>query len=391
MSASSHMPIPSSSESSSTLSAAEISTVRKMINSSSPESRGVISSIPSSIQPLPSVPAPRRDILYLGEKRKYKSEGEAVTALASLTREKMTKKGNYSMRDGTYVLRYQCGAARRRGYSCPYTAQVRRKNSEWEVFLPQPPHHLHMHSTEPAVPSGPILSEAAKRVVLEQLKDGIKPRGTTRSLRERGLLPENGTVTSAQVTKAVYNARSYMKQQFEESEGGTGCTVASIRAFAEANSDIPADENKAFCPDYEIIPGKSYYFVFSCMRLLRENTKYKVITCDYTAAPSWLGLPLLIVGGLDEGGRFHPIVFAITSDETHRSIALVFSSIKRHAELVGCCFDPTILVADKADAFSNAYREVISGNGGKMPHRECSSSSSSSRASTHRECSSMQW
>ncbi|KAF4650621.1 hypothetical protein FOL47_001011, partial [Perkinsus chesapeaki] len=351
-------PIPSS-DFSTPLSVGEIAAVRELIGRQlgGEQNNEVLQESPNEKAPY-SLSDTRRSVLYIAEERKFQSKEEAHTYLEARSGQRMTSKGGYPTKDGTFVWRYQCSLVGKSEPECHYTAQIRRSRGEWTVCLPQPPHHRHVHRGN-AVSSRSILSEAAKTVIMDQMKARMKPRETTSSLRARELIPEEDTVTRAKLKKAVYNARAYMKRSLEKSEEGTGYTVASIRVFAEAHSETPDDQDKAFCLDYTIVPGGFFYFVFSCVRLLRENSSYNVITCDYTAAPNWLGLPLLVLGAIDSYGHFRALGFAITSDETWESVARTFRSIQRHAELLHCRFDPQVLIADRADAFSRAFRETF--------------------------------
>ncbi|EER13241.1 hypothetical protein Pmar_PMAR014290, partial [Perkinsus marinus ATCC 50983] len=156
---------------------------------------------------------------------------------------------------------------------------------------------------------------------------------------------------------AIYKLRTVAKKKRGEAILGTGSTVASIRAFCEANNKVPDDENQPYCLAFDIKIGSSFYFVFSCTRLLREGTKHQTLTCDYTSAPSWLGMPLLVMGSLDWRGHFRPIAFALTSHQTQDDVASVFCCVARSAEKIHGPFVPSVLVADAAECFTNAYKQ----------------------------------
>lgn len=64
------------------------------------------------------------------------------------------------------------------------------------------------------------------------------------------------------------------------------------------------------------------------------------------------------MGSLDWKGHFKPIAFAITSHEDQLAVGAVFHAVAQHTHKLNCAYRPSILVADSAGAFDQAYIKI---------------------------------
>ena len=84
------------------------------------------------------------------------------------------------------------------------------------------------------------------------------------------------------------------------------------------------------------------------------------LCADATYKLNWHGYPVFVIGVTDAGRHFHPISISICSNETAADFEFVFSSIKQIVEkLHNVRYNPTILVADGADAITNGFKSVF--------------------------------
>lgn len=87
----------------------------------------------------------------------------------------------------------------------------------------------------------------------------------------------------------------------------------------------------------------------------------KTICIDATYKLNWMGFPLIILGTVDRLKRFHPLLYACTSNETTENYMFVFESARNGIATHFECdeFAPSTLIADGADQITNAFFDIF--------------------------------
>ena len=101
--------------------------------------------------------------------------------------------------------------------------------------------------------------------------------------------------------------------------------------------------------------------LFTTKRLISLMSLASNVHADATYKLNWNGYPVIVTGCTDKSGWFHPFCLAITTAETETDFAFIFSTIKSLAtQLLNLQFNPSILVADCADAIANGFSSAFS-------------------------------
>ena len=91
---------------------------------------------------------------------------------------------------------------------------------------------------------------------------------------------------------------------------------------------------------------------------MTKNTKH--ICADATYKLIQHGYPVLVVGTTDRDKKFHPFGVAMCCNETEDAFKFIFKSIKDCVqEIYQYDYQPTILVADAAEAITNGFTSVF--------------------------------
>lgn len=125
-------------------------------------------------------------------------------------------------------------------------------------------------------------------------------------------------------------------------------------------SQLPSDVNEAFVISQETSlpndPNLSFRFVLSTRLLLEKCLERKTIAIDATYKLNWLDYPLMVYGTVDREKKFHPLAYACCSHEKTYDFQFIFQSIKNAIKThLDADFEPTIMIADGADAIRNAF------------------------------------
>lgn len=107
-------------------------------------------------------------------------------------------------------------------------------------------------------------------------------------------------------------------------------------------------------------PNASIRVFISTRRLLELSLKSDILHADATYKLNWEGLPTMVVGTTDQDRHFHAFGLGITSGETAEDFAFIFQSVADGVRMVtGANYQPSILVADAADAITNGFASVF--------------------------------
>lgn len=103
-----------------------------------------------------------------------------------------------------------------------------------------------------------------------------------------------------------------------------------------------------------------FRIAISTRRMLSNCVGIDQLCVDATYKLVWQGFPFLVVGTVDRAKKFHPLCFAICSNERQEDFTFLFKTIKSSVEeLYNEIFAPSILIADGAYSIRNAFEEVF--------------------------------
>ncbi|OXA39961.1 Glycerol-3-phosphate dehydrogenase [NAD(P)+] [Folsomia candida] len=185
----------------------------------------------------------------------------------------------------------------------------------------------------------------AKEIIDSLRKDGItQPKLIQTNLRRQGIDPPSRTQIS--------NRINYLNSKDENRIVSLG----QISDLCRRSSEIPTQMDDAFVAGYSIeFEIKRFSLFMSTKRLLSMTSQCKLLQADATYKLNWEGFPVLVVGTSDKDSHFHPFGIAITSGETVEDFSSVFQVLKGYDEN----FEPEVLVADCAEAITNAFQTVF--------------------------------
>lgn len=90
--------------------------------------------------------------------------------------------------------------------------------------------------------------------------------------------------------------------------------------------------------------------------ILNILTLERICGLDATYKLKWQGYPYFVVGTVDIAKKFHPLFFAYCTNENKDDYAFVLRSIRDAVkQLTGTDFNPSVMIADGADAIRNAF------------------------------------
>lgn len=173
-----------------------------------------------------------------------------------------------------------------------------------------------------------------------------------------------------------YRQIEYRLKKFRNKEIAPLFNLGDLSEWCGINSEFPSNEDQAFVIAHECSPvsGNEMHFRFclSTPVMLRKFIGLNQICIDATYKLNWNNFPLIIVGTVDRMNKFHPLVYACTSNERTEDYEFVFTSIKIAVQsFYGETFEPTTLITDGAIPIRNAFDLVyISADLGIMcfPH-----------------------
>lgn len=140
--------------------------------------------------------------------------------------------------------------------------------------------------------------------------------------------------------------------------------LGDLNDWCEKHSSFPSDVNETFVIGHQCAPSTqkqlNFQFVLSTPALLEKMVGLKQICIDATYKLNWNDFPLIILGSVDRANKFHPLVYACTSNETTEDYKFVFDSVKSAIEAYyGENFQPTTIIADGAHSIRNAFFSVF--------------------------------
>lgn len=156
-----------------------------------------------------------------------------------------------------------------------------------------------------------------------------------------------------------YRQHEYQLKKFRSAEVKPVVSVGDIAEFCTDNSTLPQGENEHFVLKWETsTTNEEMYFRF-CMctpYLLKQFETLTTICIDATYKLNWMGFPLIVMGTVDRGKRFHPLLYGCSSKETSEDYAFFFGAVKEGVKTHGEKeFNAQILIADGDNAIRNGF------------------------------------
>uniref|UniRef100_A0A914WTS7 MULE transposase domain-containing protein n=1 Tax=Plectus sambesii TaxID=2011161 RepID=A0A914WTS7_9BILA len=209
---------------------------------------------------------------------------------------------------------------------------------------------LYMHD---GLPTDRGLSDEQKESVGDIFASGIqRPKLVLNELRRRGI-PE----------PKITRLKAYLTALRQKKYGSSRATFGELYQWCIERSEIPEDMDMPFVQQIfdESEDTPKIRILFTTKRLISLTSLTSNMHTDATYKLNWNGYPVIVTGCTDKSGRFHPFCLAITTAETETDFAFIFLTIKSLAtQLLNLQFNPSILVADCADAIANGFSSAFS-------------------------------
>uniref|UniRef100_A0A914WUV5 MULE transposase domain-containing protein n=1 Tax=Plectus sambesii TaxID=2011161 RepID=A0A914WUV5_9BILA len=197
------------------------------------------------------------------------------------------------------------------------------------------------------------LSAEQKEAVDDIFASGIqRPKLVLNELRRRGI-PE----------PKLTRLKAYLAALRQKKYGSSRATFGELYQWCIERSKIPEDMDTPFVEQVFDDSDKTpkIRILFTTKRLISLTSLASNVHADATYKLNWNGYPIIVTGCTDKSGRFHPFCLAITTAETETDFAFIFSTIKSLAtQVLNLQFNPSILVADCADAIANGFSSAFS-------------------------------
>lgn len=124
---------------------------------------------------------------------------------------------------------------------------------------------------------------------------------------------------------------------------------------------MPGDDDVPFVLHFHVfaesfnVDEQELQVMMSTRRLVRMASKSDLVQVDATYKITWQGYPLIVIGTTDKSHTFHPFGVALCKGETAADFAFVFRSLQKF----NTDWNPTVLLADGADAITGGYVDVF--------------------------------
>ena len=131
-------------------------------------------------------------------------------------------------------------------------------------------------------------------------------------------------------------------------------TLSSMQVAAAMMQILPEDidEGSVLYSTYDSVDS-SFVIVLSTIRMSTHDVG-GIIYSDATYKCTWNNFPVIMMGYSDKNRRFHPIIVAILSHETHKQFHFIFKTWKN----VNPALDIKYLMSDAAEASFNDTKQI---------------------------------
>lgn len=206
------------------------------------------------------------------------------------------------------------------------------------------------------------VKDSVKDLIIQQFKDGRKPKKIFYNLLESKDIPLNDTPTHKQVVSII---NTFKRSNYGEKP----ITMRQLSNFVAKHSEQPQSVDEPFIVRYEksarnVREDKFFRFFVTTSRLLNMASKAAIVHADATHKVTTEKIPLIAVGVTDACNKFHFIGLTLANHEATADYALTFRSLRSGVRQVsGAQIQPTVLVCDADSAIHNAFDMVFYGNG----------------------------
>lgn len=184
-----------------------------------------------------------------------------------------------------------------------------------------------------------------------KFEDGLKPRRIKEHLKRTR--PNDSILTIRQI-RHILKTMEDMK-------------IPSTFSFGELVEWLKSQTKQPKCPDVAFVVDwtfnqhdKSFAFVVSTPRLLKNVAGQTNLSADGTYKIMWQGFPLIVVGTVDRAKHFHVTGIVVTSNERESEYEFVFRTIKMGVERESQqVFKPEVILSDHAGAIRNGFFKVF--------------------------------
>lgn len=209
------------------------------------------------------------------------------------------------------------------------------------------------------------VTEAVKQQIIEQYKNGRKPKKFFYMLLNDPNIPKEDTPTHKQVSNVI---NAYKKSNY----GDTPITMPQLTNFVSQHQDMPDDVDEAFIVSFEKSPpnvkeDKYFRFFISTRRLLSMVATATIVHSDATHKVTTELLPLIAVGVTDGNAKFHLSGITIASRGATDDYALTFNALKAGVNMVTRGehnIQPKVLVSDGDASIHNGFKFAFYNGGG---------------------------
>lgn len=156
----------------------------------------------------------------------------------------------------------------------------------------------------------------------------------------------------------------YLVAKFRQGDSEPVVNLGDLMKWCQSNAIVPTNDDEPFVLSHAISTNEKnengFHFCITTLRLLLMLSQAKKICIDATYKINWLGYPLIVLGTVDRKKKFHPMIYACSSNETTNDYKFIFESVKNGiSKCFNKTFSPEILIADGAEAIRNAFFDVF--------------------------------
>lgn len=257
---------------------------------------------------------------------------------------------------------YRCKAVPKKNGFCPAKRMLFQPNTskEFQIFSATCDHD---HSMVPNTQKKRLdISDEMKEEITSLYSFQMKPRQIINYLKKQ----QTEAVKYVGETIPNKSQLQYILKKYRKEKCPEIITIGELSKWCEEHSSVPTDSNETFVLDYEQSDEEEnegnlfFRFVLSTKNLIQKFASLDKFCVDATYKLNWLGCPLFVVGTVDQGKIFHPLCFAVCSSESTEDYKFIFKTISDTVEkLTKSKFEPTVMIADGADAIRNAFYSVF--------------------------------
>lgn len=184
-----------------------------------------------------------------------------------------------------------------------------------------------------------------------KFEDGLKPRSIKQHLKRNR--PNDAALTVRQIR--------HILKSMEAIKIPSTFSFGELIEWLKPQTKVPERVDDAFVVDWIFNKNdKSFAFVVSTSRLLRNAAEQTNLSADGTYKITWQGFPLIVVGTIDREKHFHVTAIVVTSNERESEYEFVFRTIKMGIERESKhVFQPHIILSDYAGAIRNGFFAVF--------------------------------